>query len=142
MQEGLTVCGQQSNWRVLLRRGRCEQLALAARLWFRLGLGRLLGFFLAFIFASHVRKHDTISSSWKSPNRVDPLSDLSPFRPFLLCLLLRLRGGPREVIVVEDRVEDQPIRSDGLAAIDGVIAEEQNIALAEMRIHHDRVLGD
>src|SRR5208282_4927574 len=44
---------------VLLRRGRREHLALAARLGFRLGLGRLLGFFLAFVFASHASHHDT-----------------------------------------------------------------------------------
>ena len=41
------------------RRGRREHLALAARLRFRLGLGRLLGFFFAFVFASHESQHDT-----------------------------------------------------------------------------------
>jgi hypothetical protein len=37
----------------LLRRGWREPFALAARLWFRFGLRRLLNFLLAFVFASH-----------------------------------------------------------------------------------------
>ena len=37
----------------LLRWRGAKYLALAAGLWFRLGLRRFLGFFLAFVFASH-----------------------------------------------------------------------------------------
>ena len=44
--------------------------------------------------------------------------------------------------MVENRVEDQRIVADGFAAVDGVVAEEQHAALAEMRIHHHGVFGN
>ena len=43
----------------LFRRGGAEPFALATRLRFWLGFGRLLDFFLAFVFASHTCKCDT-----------------------------------------------------------------------------------
>jgi len=43
----------------LLGRSRGESLALAAGLWFGFGLGRLLDFFFAFVFASHGDQCDT-----------------------------------------------------------------------------------
>ena len=48
----------------------------------------------------------------------------------------------RQVVVVEDGVEDQGVGSDGFAAVDGVVGEEQYIAFAQMRIDYDGVLGD
>ena len=65
----------------LLRRGRREHLALAARLGFRLGLGRLLGFFLAFIFASHASQHDTKRLPAKRANCSELLPSLLTFSP-------------------------------------------------------------
>ena len=49
----------RSNRRLLRRRWRREDFALAPRFRFRLRLGSLLRFFSAFIFASHASKHDT-----------------------------------------------------------------------------------
>ena len=48
----------------------------------------------------------------------------------------------RQLLVVEDGVEDQRVIADSFAAIDGVVAEEQHIALAEMSVDDDGVLGD
>ena len=45
--------------RLLRRRWRRENFALASRFWFRLRLGSLLDFFLTPVFVSHATKHDT-----------------------------------------------------------------------------------
>jgi hypothetical protein len=55
-------------------------------------------------------------------------------------LLLRRCRLVREMVVVQDRVEYQAVGSQRFAAIDGVVAEEQNIALTEMRIHDHGML--
>ena len=47
-----------------------------------------------------------------------------------------------EVLEVEDGVEDQRVAADGFAAVDGVVAEEQHVALAEVCIDDDGVFGD
>ena len=65
-----------------------------------------------------------------------------PGRAYVCFLLLHWRNFVAQVVVVEDRVEDQPIVADGFAAIDGVVAEEQDVALAQMRVDHDGVFGD
>ncbi len=128
------------NRRCLFRRSRCEHLALTARFGFRLGLGRLLGFFLAFIFASHDPKHDTADRTAKSPNRARPVCQLSPLVP--LFLVRRFRSRLRQVVIIQNRVEHQSISTDGFAAVDGVIAEQQHVARAQMRVHHHGMLGD
>jgi hypothetical protein len=46
------------------------------------------------------------------------------------------------MVVVEDGVEDEGIGADGFAAVDGVVAEEQDVSGAEMGIDDDGVLGD
>src|SRR5271155_3357839 len=45
-----------------------------------------------------------------------------------------------ELLIVEDCVEDQGIGAEGLSTIDGIVAEQQNIPLTEVRVHDDRVL--
>ncbi len=47
-----------------------------------------------------------------------------------------------ELLIVEDCVEDQGIGAKSFSTIDGIVAEQQNIPLAEMRIHDDRMLGN
>lgn len=51
-------------------------------------------------------------------------------------------GSSLQLIVVENRIENQGVVADGLAAVDRVVAEEQHAALAEMRVDYDGVLGD
>ena len=46
------------------------------------------------------------------------------------------------MIVIKDSVEDEGVVADGFAAIDGVVAEEENAAVAEVRVDHDGVFGD
>jgi len=68
----------------------------------------------------------------------------------LVVLLLVLVGRCRfvrdmlivELLIVEDCVEDQGIGAKSFSTIDGIVAEQQNIPLAEMRIHDDRMLGN
>jgi len=56
-------------------------------------------------------------------------------------MLLLVRRVP-QVVMVQDRIENQPIGPDGFSPVDGVVAEQQHIALAKMRIHHYGVLRD
>jgi hypothetical protein len=44
--------------------------------------------------------------------------------------MLFLVRGPRQVVMVQDRIENQPIGPDGFSPVDGVVAEQQYIALA------------
>ena len=107
-------------WR---RRG--EQLTLAARLNFWLGLRRLLGFFAAFVFASHARKHATIKGPRKSLNRAKPLHLLSPLVWLLLIGLFSVGcRSPCQVVVVEDGIEDEPVGPDGFATVHRIVGEE------------------
>ena len=46
------------------------------------------------------------------------------------------------MVVVEDGVEDQGVVADGFAAVDGVVAKEENTASAEVRVDDDGVFGD
>src|SRR6202050_5847588 len=46
-----------------------------------------------------------------------------------------------ELLIVEDCVENQGIGADGLSPIDGIVAEQQNVPLAEVRIHDYGMLG-
>src|ERR1700678_981026 len=57
-------------------------------------------------------------------------------------LFVRGRGFVCQVLVVEDGVEHESVRSDGLAAIDGVVAEQQHVSLAQVCIHHYSMLGN
>ena len=41
-----------------------------------------------------------------------------------------------QVLIVENGVEDQSLGSDGLAAIDGVIAEQQHVPLAIVGVYY------
>ena len=59
-----------------------------------------------------------------------------------LFLLLRGRCGLGQVVVVHDGVEDQGVVADGFAAVDGVVGEEQDVALAEVGVYDNGVLGD
>jgi hypothetical protein len=45
-----------------------------------------------------------------------------------------------EMVIVEDRIEDQAITSDGLSAMNGIVCEQQNIAISEMCVDHNRAL--
>jgi hypothetical protein len=58
----------------LFRRRRRKDFRSAARLWFRLGLGRFLGFFLAFVLVSHASKcainQGPVNSGEAAGNRV------------------------------------------------------------------------
>jgi hypothetical protein len=45
-----------------------------------------------------------------------------------------------EMVVVEDRVENEVVAADGLAAIYGVVSEEENVAFTEMSVDDDCVL--
>src|SRR5580700_7899234 len=63
----------------LLRRGWREHFPLATGFWFSLRFRRFLGFFSAFVFASHGSNHDTKPGRTKSPNRSAPFRVLSPF---------------------------------------------------------------
>src|SRR5882724_4708388 len=56
--------------------------------------------------------------------------------------LIRCRRGHRlaEMVVVENRIEDQVVASDGLSAINGIVCEQQNIARSQMSVHHDCAL--
>src|ERR1700683_1630742 len=47
-----------------------------------------------------------------------------------------------ELLIVEDCVENQGIGADGLSPIDGIGAEQQNVPLAEVRIHDYGMLGN
>ena len=42
-------------------------------------------------------------------------------------MILRRYGFARQVLIVEDCVEYQSVRADGLATIDGVVAEQQHV---------------
>ena len=48
----------------------------------------------------------------------------------------------RQMVVVQDCIEDEGVGSDGLTAINGIIAEEQDVALAEVRVNNDGVFRD
>src|SRR5579871_3294723 len=47
-----------------------------------------------------------------------------------------------QVVEVQDRVEDQEVAPDRLAAIHGVVAEQHHVPLLERDVHHDRTLRD
>jgi hypothetical protein len=47
-----------------------------------------------------------------------------------------------QVLVVEDGVEDQGVGADGFTPVDGVVAEEEDVALAEVGVDDDGVFGD
>src|SRR5258707_7389432 len=44
------------------------------------------------------------------------------------------------MVVVENRIEDQVVASDSLSTIDGIVCEQQNIALSQVSVHHDSAL--
>ncbi len=116
------------------RSGR-EDFAFAPWLRFWLGLGRLLSFFFAFIFASHGSQDDT--NHWPAERVCRPMV------PFGSPSVRWCAGqGPRQVIVIQDGVEDERVGADGFAAIDGIVGEEKHIAFTEMGIDDDCVFGD
>jgi hypothetical protein len=60
----------------------------------------------------------------------------------LLFVLRWGRGFVRQMLAIQDGVEDQRVGADGFAAIDGVVAEQQHASLPQVRVHHHGVLGD
>jgi len=48
----------------------------------------------------------------------------------------------REVLIVQDCVEYQSVSAEGLAAVDRVIPKQKHVALAQVRVHDDSVLGN
>ncbi len=67
---------------------------------------------------------------------------IAPNCCLLRLLLLRGCGLVRQMVVIQDCVEDQAIGPQRFAAINGVVAEKEHIALAEMCIHHHRMFRD
>jgi hypothetical protein len=51
-------------------------------------------------------------------------------------------GFVREVLIVQDCVEYQGVGADGLTAIDGVVSEQEHVALAKVRVDDNRMLGN
>lgn len=47
-----------------------------------------------------------------------------------------------QVVEVEDGVEDEEVGSPGLAAPDGVVGEEDDVAFLDGDVHNGGVLGD
>jgi len=48
----------------------------------------------------------------------------------------------RQVLIVQNGIEDQWIGADGFAAINGIIAEEQHVALTEVSVDDDGMFSD
>src|ERR1700735_4007230 len=78
---------------LLLRRGWRESFPFAGGLWFWLGFRGFLGFFLAFVFASHAKKCDTkiypakVKITLKPVARKETPFALSPYNGRTNCFL-------------------------------------------------------
>ena len=46
------------------------------------------------------------------------------------------------MIEIQDRIEDQRVAPDGFAAVHGIVCEQQHIAVSQVRIHDDGMLGN
>src|ERR1700679_1702266 len=141
MQEGPPSTGGPScaasrgNWcRFYFGGGGVNNSRLRPGSGFGLGLGAFLASFLPLSLLP-MRP----SMTQNGGPRKEPIApDCCLFRLLLLCR----RRLMREVVVVQDRVEDQAVGSQRFAAIDRVVAEEKHVALAEMSIHDHGVFGD
>src|SRR5208283_2684674 len=57
--------------------------------------------------------------------------------------LFRIELSPGiQVVEMQDRVEDEEVAPDRLAAVHGVVREEHHVSLLHRRVHDDRTLRD